>query len=79
LRTRNYAAMIHSMTDYNRLIRECFWDLNISEHDIEQIISGDNQRSKKQLFKKILLNSSRYLIDLRLFDREELYFLLEAV
>ena len=62
---------------YNRIIRECFWDLKITQEAIQEVLAGEDSRLKKQLFEKILLNSSRYLLDLKLFDREELRLLLE--
>ena len=69
------------MDQYERIIRQCFWDSRISKEDITRILSGcdsgDDFRKKKQLFERILLNSSRYLLDLQLFDRDELYTLLE--
>jgi hypothetical protein len=65
------------MANYDRIIRECFWDSDTSEEEIRGIVSGDDTRKKKQLFERILLNSSRYLRDLQLFSREDLRFLLE--
>ena len=65
------------MVDFDRIIRECFWDSNISTEEIERIVSGDDHRKKSQLFEKILLNSSHYLLDLQLFDRDDLRLLLE--
>jgi len=65
------------MGNFDRIIRECFWDSEIAEEEIERILYGDDYRRKKQLFEKVLLNSSHYLLDLQLFDREELRLLLE--
>ena len=67
----------NGMVNYDRIVRECFWDLKMSREEIEQILSGDGPRLKRQLFEKILLNSSHYLLDLQLFDREELGVFLE--
>jgi hypothetical protein len=61
------------MERYERIIRECFWDLRISDDDIRETLNSDDNRKKRQLFERILLNSSRYLLDLHLFDRENLY------
>jgi len=66
------------MVDFNRIIRECFWDSNISTEEIKRILTGGDHRRKKQLFERILLNSPRYLLDLQLFDRDDLRLLLEA-
>jgi len=65
------------MVNFDRIIRECFWDSTTSKEEIERIIAGDDHRRKKQLFEKILLNSSHYLLDLQLFDLEEFRLLLE--
>ncbi len=66
-----------NMVNYDRIIRECFWDSHITAEEIQRIIHGDDLRKKKQLFEKILLNSSHYLLDLQLFSREDLHLLLE--
>jgi len=65
------------MVNYDRIIRECFWDRDTSKEEIQKIIAGDDLRKKKQLFEKILLNSSHYLLDLQLFSREDLRLLIE--
>ena len=65
------------MVNYDRIIRECFWDNHITAEELQHIIHGDDLRKKKQLFEKILLNSSHYLLDLQLFSREDLRLLLE--
>jgi len=65
------------MVNYKRIIRECFWDLNTTEENIKQVLSGSDYRKKKQLFEKILLNSTHYLLDLQLFNKNDLYTLLE--
>ncbi|MDD3324358.1 MAG: hypothetical protein PHN38_04500 [Sulfurospirillaceae bacterium] len=60
-----------------RIVKECFWDLNITTNDIEKIIKSDDERQKAFLFEKILLNSTHLLADLKLFDTNELLYLLE--
>lgn len=69
--------MIHDMVNYERIIKECFWDIIVSKEDLRQILDGNNQRLKRRLFEKILLNSSHYLLDLQLFERSELCEFLE--
>jgi hypothetical protein len=44
--------------NYARIKKDCFWDLDISETDIENIAKGKDERKKKMLFEKILLNST---------------------
>ncbi len=65
------------MADYERIRKECFWDLDFMEDDIRKILAGLDERSKPLLFEKILLNSSRMLYDLQLFKIDELDSLLE--
>ncbi len=65
------------MINYERIIKDCFWDLNIKNQDIDDILNGDNSRRKKFLFCKILLNSTRVLIDLEIFKSNELKQMIE--
>ncbi|MCK9491172.1 MAG: hypothetical protein M0Q24_03695 [Sulfurimonas sp.] len=65
------------MIDYLRIQKDCFWDINISREDLEAILSGNDERKKSMLFEKILLNSTRIFIDLKIFKIEELAELLE--
>jgi hypothetical protein len=65
------------MIDYERIRKECFWDLNIQEEDIRKMLDGLDARSKALLFEKILLNSTRLLFDLKLFNKDELRHMLE--
>ena len=60
------------MEQHERIIRDCFWDSRISEAELQRIIHEAGRREKKQVFERILLHSTRYLLDLELFDREEL-------
>ena len=56
---------------YKRIIRDCFWDSNITEDDIDTMLHSGNTRSEKYLFEKILINSTDILIDLKLFKKEK--------
>jgi hypothetical protein len=54
--------------EYNpleRIIKECYWDYHISVEDLIAILSGDDVREKKQLFDKILTNSTERLYDIK--------------
>lgn len=62
---------------YARIIKDCFWDLNIQEADIINIVQGKDERKKKMLFEKILLNSTAFLKDLNIFQKDDLAILLE--
>lgn len=60
------------MINYERIIKDCFWDLDISAKDIEDILYSDDKRQKAFLFNKILLNSTQMLIDLQIFSIDEI-------
>ncbi len=66
------------MADLKRILKECFWDLKISEEDITDILNRDDFAKKKFLFEKILWNSTRLFDDLSLFKPEELRSMLDA-
>ena len=65
------------MLDFTRLIKECFWDVDIDKFQITDIISGNDLRKKQFLFEKILLNSTKVFNDLSIFDKKELKKLLQ--
>lgn len=60
------------MNNFERIIKECFWDLNIKEQDIEDFKIGKGPLTAELLFEKILANSSMLLLDLKIFPNEEL-------
>lgn len=65
------------MHDYERIQKECFWDLNISSYDIKNILINNDSKKVNLLFEKILLNSTALFKDLEIFDKKELETLLE--
>ena len=58
--------------DYQRIIKECFWDLDMNEEKIKEIVDSGDFRKKMFLFDKILVNSSKLFQDLAIFNRKEL-------
>ena len=58
--------------NYTRIKKDCFWDLDISEIDLQNIIKGDDERKKQILFEKILLNSTALFKDLKIFDIKDI-------
>ena len=38
--------------NYARIKKDCFWDLNVSEDDIKNIIKSDDERKKRCFLKK---------------------------
>ena len=65
------------MREFERIKKECFWDLNLTDKDINDILDQDDFRRKKFLFRKILLNSTNLLVDMKLFKKDELKIMLE--
>ncbi|NOZ13594.1 MAG: hypothetical protein GXO69_08095 [Acidobacteria bacterium] len=65
------------MVDYDRIKKDCFGDLSISDNEIDEMINGSDFRSKAFLFEKLLVNSTKLLRDLQIFKREDLKRLLE--
>ena len=66
------------MTRYESIRKDCFWDLDISDEEIDAIIQGEDMRKKSILFEKILLNSTALFKDLALFEKEQLAQLLDS-
>ena len=60
------------LNKHQQIIKECFWDLDVSDLDIEHILYAGSLKEKQFLFSKILLNSSNLLQDLKLFSKQEL-------
>ena len=65
--------------DYSRVQKECFWDSKLDERKFYDIINSDDMKKKQYIFEKILLNSTKMLTDLSVFDKNELRYLLENV
>ena len=58
--------------DYERIIKECFWDYDMSVVDLKSIQYSDDKEAKRKLFSKIIYNSKDKLSDLMIFKKEEL-------
>ncbi len=59
-------------SDYDRLLKECFWEYNFKWNDIVKMANSNDWREKKFLFEKILLNSSKIIKDLKIFNLDDL-------
>ena len=46
------------MSNYEKIIKDCFWDYDIDESDLKKIISNANDREIKKLFSKIIYNAT---------------------
>lgn len=65
------------MINYERIQKDCFWDMSITNSEIDAIVYGDDFRKKAFLFEKILLSSTKLFSDLAIFKKDELTVLLE--
>lgn len=54
------------------IIKECYWDYNITENDILNIVNSEDMRLKQKLFAKIIYNSKDKLRGLQVFKNEDL-------
>lgn len=63
---------------FQRIKKECFWEYSFTQEDLTDIVTGSDFAQKKFLFEKILLNSSRFLGDLRIFKTEDLHQLIDG-
>ena len=65
------------MLDLKRMKKECFWDYDFSDKEILDLAKSDNRHEKSFLFQKILLNSTKLFKDLKIFDKEDIVWLIE--
>jgi len=56
------------MINYKRILKDCFWDYNFTNKEIDNLASSDNKRERSFLFQKILLNSTSLFNDLKIFN-----------
>ena len=65
------------MINYERIIKDCFWDLKIDAKDIDTMLLHSDMIKKTFLFEKILLNSTQMLADMQIFEEDDLKILIE--
>ena len=65
------------MINYERIIKDCFWDLKIDAKEIDTILLHSDMSKKAFLFEKILLNSTQMLADMQIFEKDDLKILIE--
>jgi hypothetical protein len=64
------------MVNYDKILKDCFWEYNFSIDDIKNLAIKD-EREKSFLFQKILLNSTALFNALKIFDNNTLKILIE--
>ena len=67
------------MFDFSRVQKECFWDVSINEEMLYDIIGSADMKKKQFIFEKILLNSTKILTDLSIFNKKELKILTDNI
>ena len=60
------------MVNYEKIMKDCFWDYNYTEDDLKQIIVNADDREIKKLFSKIVYNATDKLQALQLFSQDQL-------
>ncbi len=60
------------MVKYEKIIKECFWDSNLTVDDLKDIVKKNDTREMQKLFSKIIYNSTDKLQSLQLFSHEQL-------
>ena len=66
------------MADTKRILKECFWEYDLDADDLIRLASSEHESENKMLFEKILLNSTRLFVDLKIFESEKLKKLIET-
>lgn len=60
------------MVNYKKIIKDCYWDSNITVDDLKSIVANNDPRELKKLFSKIIYNSKDKLQALQLFTQQQL-------
>ena len=65
-------------SQYDRIIKECFWDYHVSPDTIEKILTSNDMRAKQKIFSKIIYNASDKVVVLsHMFDQKTLKILFD--
>ena len=67
------------MFDFQRIRKECFWDVTMSKKTFFDIVNSQDMKKKQYIFEKILLNSTKMLTDLQIFNKNGLKELIENI
>ena len=65
------------MIDYERIQKDCFWDMSMSKKDIDAILTQNDYQKKAFLYEKLLLNSTQLFKDIAIFSSQDILKLTE--
>lgn len=65
------------MIDFERIKKDCFWDYSFSDEELIRMALDGDDKERRFLFQKILLNSTSLFNDLKIFKIDDLRVLLE--
>ncbi len=65
------------MINYQRIMKDCFWEYSFTNEDIERMAISQDEREQSFLFQKILLNSTSLFNDLSIFKLDVLQRLID--
>jgi len=60
------------------ILKECFWEYNFTEDDIIALAKSQNRQEKMFLFTKILENAKELIKSMKIFDKNDLEYLIES-
>ncbi len=64
--------------DLTNIIKECFWEYNFTEDDIIALAKSQNRQEQMFLFTKILENAIELIKSMKIFDKNDLEYLIES-
>jgi len=64
--------------DITNILKECFWEYNFTEEDIISIAKSQNRQEQMFLFTKILENATELIKSMKIFDKNDLEYLIES-
>lgn len=72
-------TIIHDDALLSAIIKDCYWDYDITEDHIRAIVASNDFRQKQKLFEKIIRNARDKVQSLRIFNENDLPELFNSV
>ena len=60
------------MAIYEEIVKECYWDSNITPKELQKLVNSGDFRELKKIFAKIIYNSNDKLKALTIFQKDML-------